>query len=75
MSHPQRAQGAIPHVIHRMWLNRDGAYDNESTPPEHARYEQYAETWRTHNPTYEFRFWNRRRVEALWEHDALRRWR
>ncbi len=65
----------MPRVIHHMWIDRN-EYDNEDVPPEYERYKHYRATWRQHNPSFEMRFWNRRRVEHMWDTEpALARWR
>ena len=64
----------IPHIIHSMWIDKV-EYDNTSCPLKKGVYTAYELSWRTHHPSWDFRFWNRRKIEELWEHPQLRRWK
>jgi mannosyltransferase OCH1-like enzyme len=68
---PDPKTSGIPKIFHQMWFDRV-EYDNETGP---AKYHEKMQTWRTHHPHFKFMFWNRRRIEKLWEHPHLQRWK
>jgi mannosyltransferase OCH1-like enzyme len=67
----------IPTLIHQMWLDKE-IRDNPSFPVTHRRaklYRKYMDSIRSHNPDYEYRFWNRDRIETLWKDPRLDKWK
>lgn len=63
----------MPYVHHTMWLDTK-LLDNEGPPPEHLRYATYLYTWKYHHPNWKHMFWNRRRVQKLWQDPRLAKW-
>ena len=61
----------IPKILHQIWLDRK-EYDNETGP---SKYHSAMQSWRSKNPKFKFMFWNRRRIEQLWERPELSRWK
>jgi len=63
------AGGGIPKVIHFMWFSPDD--DNVSSYPK-ERYSKFVESWKTHHPDFEFKFWYNRDILNLWTDPFLR---
>jgi mannosyltransferase OCH1-like enzyme len=57
-----------------MWYDAT-EYDNTGPPLKYPHYHQYDRQWHNLHPTWQHEFWNRRRVEALWEDPRLSPWR
>ena len=67
----------IPKIIHSMWIDKVD-YDNDRAPKKYRAYQAYHMAWRVNHPEstgWSFRFWNRRKVEKLWEHADLSKWK
>ena len=58
------ADGAIPHVIHRVWPGSD------AMPEEYRR---YGESWARHHPEWEMRLWTDAHADELGCADAMAR--
>lgn len=57
-----------------MWYDQE-VMDNSSPPSSYmSSYYSYMESLVYHNPTYEYRFWNKREVLKLWKHPLLIPW-
>ena len=57
-----------------MWMDAD-EYDNSEPPKKYPKYHQYELEWRKLHPTWTSEFWNRRRIENLWNHPRLEKWK
>lgn len=67
----------IPKIIHTMWIDKHD-YDNSRAPKKYRAYPAYDMSWQVNHPKsrgWEFTFWNRRRIEKLWEQPELSKWR
>jgi len=56
----------VPKIIHKMWLDKK-EMDNEG-PPEgktNPIYKKYIRSWKKNNPNHEYMFWNRRKIEHI----------
>ena len=60
-------------LIHQMWYDTE-EYDND-LPPERYQYQEYIDDWKRHHPHWKYVFWNRRKIEELWEDHRLSKWR
>lgn len=65
----------IPHLIHSCWLDKV-EYDNEKAPAKYnPKYDEFLESWKRFHPNHHFYWWNRRRLEGLFESPELNRWK
>lgn len=63
----------IPKKIHQMWLDKK-TETNQTFPEKYAK-NGYVQTWKTHNPELEYVFWNVQKVNKLFQHPKLARWK
>ena len=64
----------IPKIIHQMWFDRV-IFDNDTPPNKYPKYRQYTQGWKDKNPDFQYVFWNRRKIEDLWNHPKLAQWK
>jgi mannosyltransferase OCH1-like enzyme len=64
----------IPHILHSMWYDAK-EYDNVGPPIKYPHYFKYNQKWEELHPTWTHQFWNRRRIEELWDHPKLASWK
>lgn len=64
----------IPQILHQMWFDKID-YDNETAPKKYPKYVEYTQKWRQLNPEMTYMFWNGRRIEELWKHPRLSKWK
>jgi mannosyltransferase OCH1-like enzyme len=64
----------IPTHLHQMFLDTT-EYDNDAPPRQYQHCLPHMQTWKDHHPTWQYTFWNRRRVDQLWTHPQLVRWK
>jgi mannosyltransferase OCH1-like enzyme len=65
---------SIPRIMHTMWLDSQ-EYDNIGPPETYPKYHEYEQQWRDLHPNWTHQFWNRRRLDELWDHPKLDRWK
>ena len=59
------------YTLVQIWLDKD-VTDNASAP---NKYHTYIQSWKDTNPQLKYEFWNRQRVDALFQRKDLQRWR
>lgn len=56
-----------------MWLDKN-TKDNQE-PPEKCEKLGYTQTWKVLNPEFQYTFWNREKIDQLFDNPLLKRWR
>lgn len=53
-----------------MWFDKNHM-DNEGPILKKELYETYIQSWKKHHPTFQYMFWNKRKIEELWNKPML----
>jgi len=64
----------IPRLVHQIWYDKN-ELDNTMPPSKYTSYPENMKTWKEKNPSYNYMFWNRRKIQELWEHPELQKYK
>ncbi len=56
----------VPKIIHQMWYDKV-ELDNELPPSKYVKYTHYMNSFKKYNPEYQYIFWNKRKVNNIFE--------
>lgn len=62
----------IPKIFHQMWLSKDGSNVDQ---PSKDSYRQNIKDLKRLNPDFEYRWWNNREVEKLFNHPTMKKYK